>query len=84
MSEGTILVAKESFCCRYEGADHSFVAGTSRVRAGHPILKGIEHLFEPIKPHYEFEQATAAPGEHRGDADLPVRRGPGRPRKNLA
>lgn len=65
---GEILVAKESFSTRYEGADHSFQAGQSRVRAGHPILKGIEHLFEPIRAHYEFvEAATQAPGEKRGE-----------------
>lgn len=62
-----ILVAKESFAKRYEGADHHFVSGQTRVRAGHRILEGVEHLFEPILPHYDVEQATAAPGEKRGE-----------------
>lgn len=65
--DGPILVANDSFSVRYEGADHAFRAGESRVRAGHPILKGIEHLFDPIKPHYDFEAATAGPGEKRGE-----------------
>lgn len=62
---GEILVATESFARRFEGADHAFHAGVTRVRAGHPILRGIEHLFEPIQAHYEVESATAAPGEAR-------------------
>jgi len=63
---GEMLVARESFAFRYEGSDHHFIGGQTRVRAGHPILKGREHLFEPIKADYEIEQATAAPGESRG------------------
>lgn len=62
---GEVLVAKESFVARYDGADHHFTAGVTRVRAGHPILKGIEHLFQPVVAHYEVEQATNAPGERR-------------------
>jgi len=62
-----ILIAKESFSVRYEGADHGFQKGVSRVREGHPILRGIEHLFEPLTAHYEWEAATAAPGERRGE-----------------
>jgi hypothetical protein len=65
--EAPMLVAKESFAYRFNGEDHQFSAGQTRVRAGHPILEGIEHLFEPIKAHYEVEQATAAPGEKRGE-----------------
>jgi hypothetical protein len=64
--QGEILVAKETFTKRFQGADYTFTAGRDRVRAGHPILQGIEHLFEPIWPHYEIEQATSAPGEKRG------------------
>lgn len=64
--EGRILVAKESFSKRFQGADHTFNAGVTRVREGHPILKGIEHLFKPIDAHYDVETATAAPGESRG------------------
>lgn len=66
--KGEMLVATESFSCRYEGADHAFVAGQTRVRDGHPILKNIRHLFKPIEAHYEHHQveaATAAPGETR-------------------
>lgn len=63
---GGILVANESFSKRFEGADHHFQSGVTRVREGHPILRGVEHLFKPVSADYEFEQATAAPGEKRG------------------
>ncbi len=56
-----MLVANESFSKRYEGADHAFVQGQTRVRKGHPILAGIEHLFGPLKPHYEYQAPEAAP-----------------------
>jgi len=63
---GEILIAVESAVFRYEGADVVITKDQTRVRAGHPILKGREHLFRPIDAHYEIEQATAAPGERRG------------------
>ena len=67
VERGEMLVAIESFSHRFEGADHAFVLGVTRVRSGHPILRGIEHLFKPIEPHYEVEAASAAPGEKRGE-----------------
>ena len=64
---GRIMVATESFSKRFEGADHHFAKGVTRVREGHPILKGIEHLFEPLEGvHYDVEAASQAPGEVRG------------------
>ena len=40
-----------------------------RVREGHPFLRGREMFFDAldVDVHYEVEQATAAPGEKRGD-----------------
>jgi hypothetical protein len=66
MTEGKILVAKESFVIRWEGADVVFVAGETFVEEGHPILEGREKLFRPLAAHYRVEQATAWPGETRG------------------
>lgn len=63
---GLMLVAKESFIIRWEGVDKVFTGGVTRVREGHPVLEGREHLFEALTPHYEVEAATAAPGEVRG------------------
>jgi len=65
-SEGRIFIAKESFAMNFNGADISVIAGSTRVREGHPLLKGPEHLFEPINVHYDVESATDAPGEKRG------------------
>lgn len=42
-------------------------AGITTVRAGHQLLKGREDLFELLEADYEVEQATAAPGEKRGE-----------------
>lgn len=45
------------------------------VPAGHPVLKNRDWAFEPLSTHGggrfdkpDVEQATAAPGEKRGDA----------------
>jgi hypothetical protein len=63
-----VYVARESGSAEVDGQVLTFVRGITRVRAGHSLLKGREHLFEPIDDsvHYDVEQATAAPGEKRG------------------
>lgn len=38
----------------WEGAPRQFRFGTT-VRVGHPILVGVEHLFEPLTPDYETD-----------------------------
>jgi len=40
------------------------------VREGHPILDQYGHMFKEVQPQYEWpevEQATAGPGERRGE-----------------
>lgn len=61
-----ILVAKESFIVKYDGQMVTVHQGVTRVRAGHPLTKGRESLFEPLTVDYDVEQASAAPGEKRG------------------
>jgi len=62
--------AKEGFGTIFEG-EQIHVAAGELVRAGHPILKRREDLFEPVENFGRFdvrpevEQATAAPGEKR-------------------
>jgi hypothetical protein len=65
-----IYVATESGSCEVAGENHVFVKGITRVRAGHPLLKAVPDYFKPIEleVHYDVEQATAAPGERRGQA----------------
>lgn len=66
---GRVFVARESGSAEVDGEQYSFVKGVTRVREGHPLLKGREHVFSPVDEvvHYEWESATAAPGEKRGD-----------------
>jgi hypothetical protein len=62
------LVANESFVANIDGIDKAFVQDVTRVRAGDPMLDGLEHLFKPITATYQdVEAATAGPGERRGD-----------------
>jgi hypothetical protein len=65
---GRIYVAKESFAVTLDGSPVVIRKGITRVSEGHSLLKGREHLFEPIDEHvhYGVEQATKAPGEKRG------------------
>lgn len=65
-TEGQIFQARESFTVDMDGSPITVVGGTTRVREGHPLLKGREHLFEPVTVHYDVEQATQGPGEKRG------------------
>lgn len=55
---GTVTIGEDQYAIR---AHHT------RVREGHPLLKQYPSFFEPAETHvdYEWEQATAAPGEKR-------------------
>lgn len=61
-----IYVATDNGTVNLDGQNIQIRKGVTRVRAGHPLLAGREHLFEPLHVHYDVEQATAAPGERRG------------------
>lgn len=60
--------AKESFVTMLDG-EVTQVSKGDLVHPDHPILRGREELFQPAKGHIRFdvEQATAAPGEKRGE-----------------
>jgi hypothetical protein len=73
VADGTIYVAKESFTTILDGEAIVVQAGTTRVRAGHKLLKGRQMLFEPLLIHYDVEQATAAPAEVRKASPYKVR-----------
>lgn len=64
-----VWVATESAVCLLDGQQEVIHAGVTRVREGHPLLDAYRGYFEPADTgvHYEVEQATAAPGEKRGD-----------------
>ena len=72
--KGDIFVATESFVANVDGEDIHVARGRTLVLAGHPLLKGRDDLFEPVKVHFDFievakdvEAATAAPGEKLGE-----------------
>ena len=88
-STGQVFVATQSGSAYVEGlGDVPFIRGVTRVRAGHPLLKGREYLFEPVDltVHYDIEEATAAPGEKRGERDHPEKHEPEKstPQKSAA
>jgi len=69
VADPVLLVATETFFKRWEGADQTFSRGETRIWSNHPVLKGVEHMFEPVKatrPWDAYEEATAAPDEKRG------------------
>lgn len=71
MASSDVYIARQSFVAQVEGKKVFITEGVTRVRRGHALLKGREHLFEPADAHvhFEVEQATAAPGEKRGIED---------------
>jgi hypothetical protein len=66
---GAVYVAIDSGSCEIKGENFSFTKGTTLVREGHALLKAVPDAFELVSDHvhYDVEQATAAPGEKRGD-----------------
>ena len=65
-NKGDILVATETFTTTLDGAPVVVHKGQTRVRAGHPLVKGHEMWFKVLDVQYDTEQATSAPGEVRG------------------
>lgn len=74
MTEGAILVAKTGAMFDYEGQKVFLVAGRTTVREGHPVLKGREHLFRPLKVDFEMED----PPQKQPAARKPPARGGGK------
>ncbi len=62
----TVYVPTDSFSTDVDGTPVVFKKYVTRVREGHPILDTHPELFEEMRVDYEWEQATAAPGEMRG------------------
>lgn len=65
MTEPDLYVGKEPATFDFEGSP-VFIGPGIVVRAGHPILKGREDLFEPLRVHYD----VAVPPPATTEADL--------------
>jgi hypothetical protein len=64
--EPEIYVATSSGVMKIDGKLHNYYGGTTRVRAGHPLLKAAPGKFKPMELDYELEEATKTPGRKRG------------------
>lgn len=58
---GKIYVARSSTFLVHDGEQVQVLAGVTRVREGHALLKSRPDLFEEIRVHYEVEDARRAP-----------------------
>jgi hypothetical protein len=64
-----LFMATESFATTVDG-EPTFVRKGELAHGDHPILKTHKDLFKPAENYVRFdvEQATAAPGEKRGES----------------
>lgn len=66
-----ILVARDSAAFEDAAGTPVFIHKGMTARAGHPVLKGREYLFEPLVPDYELPdepEPAPAPKAARGSA----------------
>ena len=66
MASSDIYIANETFATELDGQSIIVQKDVTRVRAGHPLLKGKKDLFTLLTVQFDVEQATAKPGEQRG------------------
>jgi hypothetical protein len=72
-SETGIYVAKESFSVLLDGEQVIVSKGITRVRAGHPILKGREQWFEPLTVQFDVKtKAQPKAVEEQASHEAPV------------
>ena len=55
MAEPELYIGKASATFDFEGSP-VYVGPTTVVRAGHPIMKGREDMFEPLVVHFEVAE----------------------------
>lgn len=68
MAEGKIYVAaQDGLCVLEDGRVITLKAGVTRVREGHPLLKGREVMFRELDVHYDLEDARSAPEEKKAE-----------------
>lgn len=62
-----MYVARETFFALIDGQRVMVKKGRDLVRAGHVLLEKYPDKFKPAPVRFDVEQATAAPGEKRGE-----------------
>jgi len=66
-----MYVAKETFFVVLDGKRTIVAKDRDLVRAGHKLLRLYPDKFKLAPVRFDVEQATAAPGEKRGETDKP-------------
>lgn len=56
-TEPDLYVGKDPATFEYEGST-VFIGPGTVIRAGHPIMKGREHLFAPLVVHFDVAEAA--------------------------
>jgi hypothetical protein len=66
MAGGKIYIANTNAVVSLEDGSYITLSkDTTRVREGHPLLKGRESMFRELDVHYELEDARSAPEERK-------------------
>lgn len=67
----TLIAIESGFWTAPDGTEYTFRAGETIVAPDHPLVRqGNAAWFKPVEPNLrrpEVEQATAGPGEERGE-----------------
>jgi hypothetical protein len=74
-----MYVATVTFYVVIDGKQTMVKKGRDLVRAGHPLLERYPDNFKPVHVRFDVEQATAAPGEKRGEPAPPPHSPPAAP-----
>ena len=69
--QGDILIAVDSGTWTSpDGKPYDFIAGVTRVRAGHDLARAMPQCFAPIDVHYDLEDFHGEPTETRETAGV--------------
>ncbi len=72
--EGTLIAVESGWWTAPDGTEYAFRAGETLVAPDHPLVtQGNADWFKPVDPlrrRPSVEQATAGPGESRGDSEF--------------
>lgn len=79
MSDADLYIATDSALTRIGGKDVMIEAGQTVVRAGHPLLKGREHMFRPLTVHYDVPEEEPAQPRRASRKEQPAPQKPAEP-----